>query len=178
MDNLEQFIKSEREAFDNKEPREKLWSRIESDLDSRQDRWGWIWKAAVLVLIPLCGFLLWERGQNDQLAQDFPQTDVFVDPEFEETELYYSQLISQKKGIIEQFQVEDPNIKESFKLDISALDSLYLELKTELIETGNTAVLEAMVNNLQLRMELLNQQLMILEQIEHDNNEKQPTKIS
>lgn len=178
MDNLEQFIKSEREAFDHKEPREKLWARIESGMDPKQDRWVWIWKAAVLVLIPLCGFLLWERGQNDQLAQEMPGSDIYVDPEFEETELYYSQLISQKQVTIDHFEIDDPLIKESFRLDIAALDTLYLDLKTEFIETSNSAVLEAMVSNLQLRMELLNQQLMILEKIENDKDEKSPSKIS
>ena len=168
MDNLEQIITSQREAFDDKEPREKLWERIEFEMDKPQQNLSWLWKAAVIVLVALCGFLLWERGENQAYVDQL----VELDPEFEETEMYYSKLISEKQLIIENFQIDDPALKVSFKNDMASLDSMYTELKTEFIETNNTAVIDAMIYNLQLRMELLNQQLMILEKIEQRNNEE------
>ena len=41
MNNLEEYIKANRVDFDHKEPREKLWSRIESDLDKDPRNFGW-----------------------------------------------------------------------------------------------------------------------------------------
>jgi hypothetical protein len=172
MNNIEEFIKSNREAFDDKEPRDKLWTRIESDLDESPRDFGWIWKAAVVVLVAVCGFLIWERGQI-QSEQTVMASEVYVDPEFVETELYYTQLINQKMLAVDNFKVQNPQIEREFDNDIASLDTMYQELKQEYIETGNEVVLDAMMNNLQLRKELLDQELMILENIENNyQNEK------
>ena len=66
MSNLEQFIKNNREEFDRKEPRTKLWEHIETDLDGKTD-YGWIWKAAVVVLLAVSGYLVWERSQDQAI---------------------------------------------------------------------------------------------------------------
>ena len=172
MNNLEEFIRSNREEFDTKEPREKLWSRIESDLDESPRDFGWIWKAAVIVLVAVCGFLIWERGEMKS-EQPLAASEFYVDPEFVETELYYTQLIDQKMSAVANYEVKDPTVKSAFRSDIASLDTMYQELKQEYIDTGNEVVLDAMMNNLQLRKELLDQELMILQNIENNyHNEK------
>ncbi len=127
MDNLEKYIKSNRDEFDQIEPREKLWGRIETDLDQKPAQWGWMWKAAVAVLIPVCGFLIWERTQvsSDDLAALDTQ-EIHMDSEFIETELYYTQLISEKRVLIDNFVTDDPELKASFQNDLNSLDSLYV----------------------------------------------------
>jgi len=170
MNNLEQFIKTNREEFDRKEPRTKLWTRIETDLDGKID-FGWMWKAAVVVLLAVCSYLVWERSQ-DQTIESMVASELYVDQEFVETELYYTQLITQKRLVVAEYDLEDPEIKEGFRKDLASLDTTYLELKEEFIDTNNEAVLDAMIHNLQLRMELLNQQLMILETIENDYHDE------
>lgn len=167
MNNLEEFIRANREDFDSKEPREKLWSQIEADLDSNQKDFGWLWKAAVVVLLAVCGYLIMEREQH-QPVEAIAASEFYVNPEFVETELYYTQLISQKQLAVENFVKADPNVKSEFKNDLASLDTMYQELKQEYIETGNEIVLDAMMQNLQLRKELLDQELMILEKIEND----------
>jgi len=171
MNNIEEFIKANRDQFDAKEPREKLWNQIETDLYSSKDDYRWLWKAAVVVLLAVCGYLIFERSQEKpfegQLVSEF-----YVDPEFEETEHYYTELIAQKSKVVSEFNLEDAEIKNEFKKDISSLDTMYLELKQEFIETGNATVLDALIRNLQLRMELLDQELMILEKIENDNHDE------
>ena len=172
MNNLEEFIRSNREEFDSMEPREKLWSRIESDLSESPRDFGWIWKAAVVVLVAVCGFLIWERGEM-RSEQTVAEAEFYVDPEFVETELYYTQLINQKMLAVANYEMKDPQVKSEFNNDIASLDTMYQELKQEYIDTGNEVVLDAMMNNLQLRKELLDQELMILENIENDyHNEK------
>lgn len=176
MNNLEQFIKSRREEFDSKIPREKLWSRIEADLDNSKGDWGWMWKAAVVVLLAVCSFLIWERSHN-QPVDSTVASEYMVNPEFVETELYYTQLIAQKSQMVAEYDLEDPELKENFKRDLASLDTMYQELQEEYVVSGNDVVLEAMIENLQLRMELLNQQLEILAEIKNDyNNETIETK--
>jgi hypothetical protein len=167
MNNLEEFIKNNRAEFDHKEPREKLWSRIESDLDGSPPNFGWIWKAAAVVLLAACSYLIWERSQV-QVPDPVASVDLLVDPEFVETELYYTQLIAEQRRMVEQFDLDDPELKEDFRRDLSTLDTAYQDLQQEYVDTRHETVLEAMIDNLQLRMELLNQQLVILEQIKND----------
>ncbi len=167
MNNLEKFIGSNREEFDRKVPREKLWARIETDLDGKTD-FGWMWKAAVVVLLAVSGYFVWERSQDQAIASVLA-SELYIDQEFVETELYYTRLITQKKLVVEEYNLEDQEIKEGFRNDIALLDTTYQELKEEFIDTGNETVLEAMIGNLLLRTELLNQQLLILEQIKNDN---------
>lgn len=174
MNNIEEFIRANREEFDHKQPREKLWNRIESELDQSDDNYGWIWKAAVVILLAVCGYLVWERGQQ-QPAETMVASEFQVDPEFVETELYYTQLIAEQRLEVEQFNLDDPELKESFRRDLASLDTMYQDLKLEYVETSNEIVLEAMIENLQLRMELLNEQLLILEQIQNEyKNETHP----
>ncbi len=167
MDKLEKFIKSRREAFDTEAPSDGIWARIERELHPTSRDYGWIWKAAVAVLVAVCSFLLWDRSQN--AGPETVTAYYYMDPEFEETELYYTRLISEKKRLIENIDLDDPGIKEGFRKDLEALDSLYIALKNEFIETSNAAVVDAMIENLQLRMQILNQQQMILEKL---NNTK------
>ncbi len=167
MNDLEKFIRENRAEFDHMQPRQKLWERIESDLDQGKSDYTWIWKAAVVVLVAVCAYLISERNaptaENANIA-----SELVVDPEFVETELYYTQMIAEQRLILDQFDLDDPQLKENFKRDLASLDTMYQELKLEYVETSNEAVLEAMIGNLQLRMELLDQQLQILERIENE----------
>ncbi|TDI71849.1 MAG: hypothetical protein E2O88_01095, partial [Bacteroidetes bacterium] len=103
MNNLEKFIKTNREDFDIKEPRTKLWARIETDLDGKTD-YGWMWKAAVVVLLAVSGYLIFERSQG-QSTESMVASEFFLDPEFMETELYYTQLIAQKSLVIAEYNL-------------------------------------------------------------------------
>ena len=121
----------------------------------------------MVLLLAVCSFLIWERSQY-QSKDSAVASEFHLDPEFLETELYYTQLISEQRVVVEQFDLNDPELKESFRRDLATLDTMYQELKLEYVETSNEAVLEAMIGNLQLRMELLNQQVLILEQIKNE----------
>ncbi len=170
MNNLEQYIRNNKAEFDNKEPRDKVWTRVEKDLDMGKADYGWLWKAAVVVLLAVSSYLIWERQDpaiNNAVASEF-----YLDAQFVETELYYTQLITQKRLMVIGYDLEDTELKQGFGIDLASLDTIYQELKQEFINTNNEVVLDALINNLQVRMELLNQQLMILETIEKHNDEK------
>jgi hypothetical protein len=57
-------------------------------------------------------------------------------------------------------------IEEDFGKDLAGLDSSYHRLKRELASTPNKEqIMDAMILNLQMRMEILNKQLKTLEKI-------------
>ena len=105
--------------------------------------------------------------------EDFPETQLSsngYNSELVEVESYYTQLISDKKREIQTFEIDDPELLN----DINGLDSMYLELKGNLkVNQKDGRLISAMIMNLQLRVDILNKQLNILENIKNiEHNEK------
>lgn len=169
---LEQFIVENKKAFDDKEVSEKLWNRIEADLDPPQIKkdYGWVWKVAALLFIGATLVLLFDKyqfSQNNQLTQYAGYNQELID-----VEMYYTQQISVKRSELEN-NLSDKE-KEAFLGDLNDLDRMYLQLKSDLEDNqNNNKLISAMIQNLQLRVEILNKQLSILERInkvEKDEN--------
>ncbi len=72
---------------------------------------------------------------------------------------------------MKQLEKENPELYKQFVTDITKLDSSYNVLKRELPANPNREqLLEAMIRNLQVQMDLLNQQLQIIQQIKQSKN--------
>lgn len=180
MDKLEKYITSNREAFDEKQPSDLLWSRIDEKLNTptRSNNYAWIWKAAAVLLLGVSSVLMYQKLQLQKqvnlTAENTAEETITMDTDFEETEVYYTAMIEEKKMEIASFQVDDPELKAEFEADLQELDNLYLDLKEELFETSNEKVMEALIENLRVRIEILNRQLDILEKIKNYQNEDAP----
>jgi len=180
MDKLEKYITSNRESLDDKQPSDLLWSRIDEKLNppGRSNNYGWIWKAAAVVLLGVSTLLMYQKSKLqekvDLTAENTAEETILIDTDFEETEVYYTAMIEEKKMEIASFQVDDPELKAAFVADLQELDLLYLELKEELFETSNEKVVEALIDNLRLRIDILNRQLDILDKIKNYQNEDAP----
>ena len=87
--------------------------------------------------------------------------------EFEAAEAFYISEISEKRANIEAINDVNQNLIQSFQEDIHKLDSMYGELKKELSQDNNDQVFSALIQNLQIRIEILNQQLNILENVKN-----------
>jgi len=90
----------------------------------------------------------------------------------QEAELYYESLIQLKETEVANYDLVSLGLENDFSYDISLLDSAYHEIKNEIMD-GNTneMLVKAMIDNLQLRMEILNQQLNILKSLEHNQQQ-------
>ncbi|MDN5202555.1 hypothetical protein QQ008_14300 [Fulvivirgaceae bacterium BMA10] len=173
QDKLEKFIRDNRNLFDDREPGD-VWEKIEKDLDTDIDKKKSIasvyWKVAAIFLLGVCTFLLIDKFNPDEPS--ISQQKMKLSPEFLETEAFYTQLISHKVREIENFRIEDPELKSTFRSDIMSLDSVYQNLKNELYETNNQIILDEMIENLRLRIDILSEQLMILKTINNEKNEE------
>lgn len=170
-DRMEDFVKKHRAAFDESEPSEALWGRIAEGLDSEELEIGkpkrnyqWMWKAAAVVFICLTAGLLVERSwkQSDEIVAEVQEevTDI------EEVENYYSGIIEKRKTEIRLVMERKNVVDEELLSDLDGLDSMYRDLKSELKRNqNNEKVVNAMIRNLQLRVEILNKQLEILDQL-------------
>ncbi|HLX92631.1 MAG TPA: hypothetical protein VKR32_13160, partial [Puia sp.] len=71
---------------------------------------------------------------------------------------------------LKKIKKDEPLLYKQFSSDVYKLDTVYQSLKKQLPKNPNREqLLEAMIQNLQLQMELLNRQLNIIKQI---NNSK------
>ena len=186
---LEKFIHDNREEFDSEEPRPQLWRNLKSELENekKDDRVFHLsflrWTAAAAVVIMMVGMFYYINRQqsketfagtttttqpDDALAQ--------IDPAYAKQVYHFTQLIELKQNELKQIEKEQPELYGQFVKDIRKLDSSYQSLRAQLPANPDPEVLlEAMIQNLRLQADLLNQQLTIIKEIKQskkDGHEK------
>jgi hypothetical protein len=169
MDKIEKYIREQRSSFDDKYPSEALWHRINSQLAKKTNQvflFRHMWKAAAIVLFAAVIGLLIDR-QYPQEQWSLSQVEMTQGISFNEVENYYVKLIEVKQEEISQFIDAYPEVDENLLADIDKLDSSYQELKKQVRIRPDEKIIDAMVLNLQTRIEILNQQLNVLEKIKN-----------
>lgn len=168
-DKLEQLVKENREAFDDKNPGPGVWNKIAQQLDDKPTL-HWLWKVAAIV------FFLTTVGLATQLNL-FSNTDTIVDAtqpdEFEAVEGYYFELISEKKSMIYDYEEQNVNIDQDFEQDLQKLDAMYLVLKEEMETNPSKKVADALILNLLVRIDILNEQLKELDDTDDELKESE-----
>ena len=81
---------------------------------------------------------------------------------------HYARLVELKHKELKTIEKDEPLLYKQFAHDVNKLDSVYRTLEKELPQNPNREqLLEAMLQNLQLQMGLLNHQLDIIKKINH-----------
>lgn len=158
-DQLDDFIRQNRSAFDSKEPSGKVWRNIEASMNfGSASLWNSIvlWRAAAIVFMALSAYLLLPKqiftAQRSEVAAS----------EFRDVEAYYFQQISEKVELIDGFKKNEG--LNGYTQDFKQLEAMYMILKEEMRTRPSQKVKDALVLNLLVRINLLNQQLQKLEQ--------------
>ncbi|WP_347159626.1 hypothetical protein [Pontibacter chitinilyticus] len=197
-DKLKGFVSEHRDAFDTFEPRAELWQEICQELPSPLKeakviniKFGerasfsadflFMRIAAAVLLLLTCGLTLFVMKQKaftgtSTIAAASQNKLQKIAPEIVEVEAYYTSQIQEKKSELSVYDKKVLGLSGDAGIDseLARLDSSYTELKKELYTTPNTdRVVEAMIQNLQIRMEVLNRQLDVLQKIE--DKQKGPT---
>jgi hypothetical protein len=156
-DQLENFVRQNRNAFDDKEPSEKVWTGVERSLSfSRKSLWSSvvIWRAAAVIFMALSAYLLFPKNE-------IPRQNAIAMKEFSDVENFYIEQISEKVELIDEFQRSEG--MNGFTQDFQQLEAMYLVLREEMKNSPSPKVKDALVLNLLVRIDLLNQQLHKLE---------------
>ncbi|MCU0358469.1 MAG: hypothetical protein MUE95_12900 [Cyclobacteriaceae bacterium] len=157
-ESLEDFIRVNRSAFDEREPSEKIWKTVRQRLFPHAA--GMIyWRAAAILFMALSAFLLYTRWQEEK-------SDKLVLNEFRDVETFYVREIAEKIDLIEDVSGGDGNLN-GFTKDFRQLEAMYAVLNDEMHQRPSRKVKDAMILNLLIRIDLLNKQL---EKIERANN--------
>ena len=177
QDKLEKFIRDNRELFDDKTPDKSVWDNIEKEIGAdkkkKQIDFFFLWKAAAVFFFAVSAYLLFQLNNSRQNPGfDSELADNGLIEEFKETEAFYISQIAETRASIEAIDDVKPELAQSFEQDIHKMDSMYNELKVELSRESNEQVYNALVQNLQTRIEILNQQLNILKSLKKQKNDE------
>ena len=165
-DKLEAYIRDKRETFEQLNPPESLWDKIENRLPTVSSKSRMIyWQAAAVIFFALSIGLLVKNYQTSTELSSYTVSDT----EFANTEQYYFRVINDKANLLSTSLSEHPDLATDFKNDLSELSKNYQRLKADFDNNRSEEVLNALIINLQLQQELLNNQLSIINLINEEN---------
>ncbi len=157
-DSLKEFINKNREGFDAQTPPENLWQKIELKLPkfSKQVFWNSMsfWRAAAMVLLGLSSYLFFVKNNSRTEKQDVAALQGFSD-----LENYYSSQIDEKMNLVSRYQSQTGLTEDEVTQNLKKLEAMYLVLKDQLKKRPTQDVRDALVLNLMVRIDLINQQL-------------------
>ncbi len=173
-DRLEDFVRQHREEFDLREPDPSVWLKINPAnapvvKEKRPMRWLRIAAAiAVIFAGSSAGIYFLTGGNNDA---DLYSQELYM--EMQETEAFYTMMVSDRYEELKPYLVSDPLANEMLSADMEELDEVYHELKNDLKDNiSNPEVIEAMVLNYRIKLEILEDLLNQLKEKENQDYEK------
>jgi hypothetical protein len=159
-DGLKNFIDKNRPAFDDQEPPGKVWGAIESSLQGMRQTSMWnsvsLWRAAAVLFLGLSVYFFLTRT-TPGLRKEGTLSQV----EFIDLESFYSSQIAEKVALINDIDASGDS--DPFTQDFQKLDAMYQVLREEMKNHPSEKVKDALVLNLLVRIDLLNQQIKKLE---------------
>ena len=180
---LEKFIGDNRNEFDDQLPSGKVWENIAAGFAEPKKKkallaplYKWSIAAAILITVVVTALIL--LNQTKKGPVEIVQTPLIdtnsntIAPEYSSEVNEFAKLVMLKQEELKALAPEQPALYQKFTSDITQLDSSYKSLKSQLDSTLNRELLlEAMIQNLQLQLNVLNQQLNIINQIKQSKKE-------
>lgn len=171
---LKNFISDNRKAFDDEMPSDKVWENIETSFTEKKKKksllaplYKWSMAAAAMLLIAGSIYFVANKKSVEPVVAVVTEPDINkLAPEYAPQMKQFVKLIDTKQEELKTLAKEQPELYQEFTIAITQLDSSYNTLKNQLSATPNREMLlEAMIQNLQLQLNVLNQQLNIINQI-------------
>lgn len=170
---LESFVRNNKREFDQFEPSDDIWNKIEDQLDKKNIEFNSAVKNVKVVrvsvllkmaasLVPLIIAALWFYQYQLKHSSDLSN----INPQLAKEQIHYASLIEVKSAELKRMEQEEPQLYKEFSSEIKKMDLSYQKLKKELPASPNQEeTVKAMIQNLQIQTEILNQQLQIIQQI-------------
>jgi flagellar motor component MotA len=171
MDNLEKFIKGNRDELDKYDPSPEIWYRIIKAVKpgGRSVRF-WISAAAMIIVVVGTAFILLMISQKKNPGFN---TDKNIQPALKETEIYYNTLVNLLYREASPLLTGQPEIEKELKTDMAQIDSICVDIKKDLKDNvANQEVIEALIQNYRIKIRLLEDMVNLLKQneVEKDKN--------
>jgi hypothetical protein len=180
---LEDIIRNNKVEFDELEPRAGLWDKIEAGLfpeetvvelpkkrEAKTFTLGFVLRvAAIVIMVMGISFVLFMKSQKSGTV-DYAA----INPEFAKQRVQYASMVESKRSELKTLTKTNPELYKEFSAEIAKMDATYKKLNHDLATSPNQErVLRAMIRNLQIQTEVLNQQLNVIEQFNEFKNQQQ-----
>lgn len=177
-DKLKGFIQDHQEEFEMLEPSSDLWKGIEPKVKKKKGRFDskvLLRIAASLFFVLGAAWIALQIGNlpGDQVAEETGEPTVEgydyafsgISDELAEVEHYYVSEVALKRSELSNYEVDEELLEE-----LEQLDAAFEQLKSEMEQSPDPMkVVEAMIQNYQLKLEILQQ---ILDQLEREKEKK------
>lgn len=128
----------------------------------------WRVAASIAVLLLAGGFFY----MNYQYGVTQQPEVVAANPTYAKEVVQYTRLIDLKRDELRQMTEDNPELYEEFATDLQRLEKSYQSLKADLPQNPNQEVLiQAMIQNLQIQINLLNEQLRVIQRFKQQTHE-------
>jgi hypothetical protein len=157
-DSLKEFVEQNKPAFDAHQPPESSWKQIEMKLPPRRFHlWNSVilWRSVAILLMGVSAYLFMTKP----VVKSSTGESVQLSGEFKDLEFYYSNQIVEKKELVSQIQSDTGFTEDEVTQNLKKLEAMYQVLKEEMEKRPSQDVKDALVLNLLVRIDLLNQQL-------------------
>jgi len=172
-DRLKEYIDQNADAFNSFDAPAGAWDKIEHQLHGkRQKRFSLMKYGSIASAAALVGFILYAVTFNQPVNNEV----IAENQELTETELYYASQVNQKRAMIYQMSAKYPELKMEMDNDLAELDTILVELKNDLKDNvDNAEVVDAMIQNYRMKLMILEDIMLFLEDQEPENNEPKHT---
>lgn len=163
--NFEEFIRRNRDGFEERGPSAQVWKALEKQLNDRQTpriiylaKRHWLKAAAVLVLV-VNSVMIYQFLQFKKQQQNLGN----IAPEVQEAKMYYTTQIEQKLEDIRRYPPEALGLDSSARKELELRNDTWQMLENELQQNpGNERIRSAMIRYYQMKLDLLDK---ILEEL-------------
>lgn len=165
-DSLKEFINKNRSELDNREPSDQVWNRINAGLTGKKvSMWNnvMVWRMAAMLFLGLSVYLFSTRINVST------RESARLQGEFSDLESFYIEQIAEKVELISDIQ--DFSNDEKFTQDLEKLEAMYQVLREQMKTQPSEKVKDALILNLLVRIDLLNQQIKDLEDFEKEKEQ-------
>jgi hypothetical protein len=177
MKNIEDIIKNNRSAFDDKEPAEGHFERFQQKLEQHDKKsiqltWRFVMKAAMVgILVVLSGLWLYDNIYDRSPQDQYPNQN--VSPEIKEAQIYYSSMVEQKYEKIKSFDFKDESQKKMLLKELREMNEAYKSIQEDLESNpDDPRVINALIRHYQMKLDVMNQILSQLKHINQNNNKE------
>ncbi len=175
IDNIEKFISANKSEFDVDLPSDQIWLQIEMNLKAKRkkNRIRSISVAAsLLILFASSMFLFQLKNDTNVNADEIINKDVL------EAQTQFSSLIEIKRSELNQYKYAQPELINELNKQLKDLQLNYNALLPQLKdENKKDLIVQALIENLQLQLEVLNRSLEIVQNLNNKNHEKEVVQL-
>ncbi len=176
QESLEEFIKNNRKAFDEEQlEKGASWDAIRDQIPTnhRKKKQWWLIAASLAgILLAATAYLNWPTHQSE-VVSEVQETEL---NQLKELEQHYQAMGETLERELTRMEYPDPTLKTKFKNDLGHLSSEYNQLRKEFTRSADKRqVIDALIRNMNARINLLLKQQEILKHIQSLKSKKNET---